>query len=82
MANVIANTNRIKVPGRASNSKVDKKLATVPRDGQWHELLEMGETTAEQTARSYNVPGGNFEFGYSVESKDGELVSILWVRSV
>lgn len=40
----------------------------------------MGFTTAEQTARGYNVPGGAWEFGYTHESADGEMVSVLWVR--
>jgi len=76
-------TDKIKVPSRASTSRVEKALRTIPHDNQWHELLEMGFTVAEQTARAYNVPGGTYEFGYTHRNNAaGELISVLWVRNV
>lgn len=74
--------DRIKYPARASNSRVEKALAKNPKDGQPHRILEMGFTSAEQTARGYNVPGGQFQFGYTHESKDGEMISVLWAKWV
>lgn len=71
-------TDKIKVPRRASNSRVEKALAKTPRDGEWHRLLEMGLTSAEQTARGFNVPNGQWLFGYTLESKGAEVVSVLW----
>lgn len=41
-------TDKIKVPTRTSTSRVEKALKNIPLDGQWHELLEMGFTVAEQ----------------------------------
>lgn len=73
-------TDRIKVPHRAQNSRVEKALNKVPRDGEWFRLLEMGFTSAEQTARGYNIPSGQWQYGYTHESKDGEMISVLWVR--
>lgn len=76
-------TDKIKVPNRSRDSRVEKALKRVPQDGDWHELLEMGFTVAEQTARGYNVPGGTLEFGYTHRNnKAGELISVLWVRNV
>lgn len=76
-------TDKIKVPSRTSTSRVEKALKNIPLDGQWHELLEMGFTVAEQTARGYNVPGGSLEFGYTHRNNAaGELISVLWVRNV
>lgn len=74
-------TDKIKVPLRQSKSRVERALFKVPRDGEWHRLLTMGFTSAEQTARGYNVPGGAWEFGYTHETVDGNLVSVLWARS-
>lgn len=73
-------TDKIKVPQRAQTSRVERALAKVARDGNWHRLLEMGFTSAEQTARGYNVPGGQWTFGYTHESKDGEMISVLWAK--
>lgn len=73
--------SNIKVPRRANNSRVDKALQKVAQDGQWHELIEMGFTSAEQTARAYNVPGGQWEFGYEHKSNNtGEIISVLSAR--
>lgn len=76
--------DKIKVPSRASNSRVEKALRKAARDGAWQVLIHnMGMTSAEQTARAYNVPGGQWEFGYTVDHHtdgSGELVSTLWVR--
>lgn len=73
--------DKIKWPGRAHGSKVEKALAKVARDGQPHRLLTMGLTVAEQTARGYNVPGGQWLFGYTLEhDANGQLVSVLWVK--
>lgn len=74
-------TDKIKVPLRQNNSRVERALHKVPEDGEWHRLLTMGFTSAEQTARGYNVPGGKWEFGYTQEPVDGNLVSVLWARS-
>lgn len=74
--------DKIKVPRRQHNSRVEKAIAKASRDGQWHKLLTMGFTSAEQTARGYNVPGSNWEFGYTHDTVDGNLVSVLWVRWV
>lgn len=76
----MSDTDKIKVPQRKHDSRVEKALVAANRDGTWQRLLTMGFTTAEQTARGYNVPGGNWEFGYTHENKDGELVSVLWGR--
>lgn len=73
-------TDKIKVPRKARDSRVAKALAKIPRDGEWHRLLDMGFTSAEQTARGFNVPGGQWEFGYTHESQDADMVSVLWVR--
>lgn len=72
---------RIKVPRRSNSSRVEKALLKTPQDGNWHRLLDMGMTTAEQTARAYNVPGGAWEFGYLLDTDNsGEIISALWVR--
>jgi len=72
---------QIKIPQRDGRSRVEKALRTVPQDGNWHRLLEMGFTVAEQTARGYNVPGGQWSFGYTHENNaTGELISVLWVK--
>lgn len=77
---------RIKVPSRSSSSKVEKAINRAPRDGDWHVLLrDMGLSSAEQTARSYNVVGGLWLLGYTLDSHSdgsGELVSTLWIKSV
>lgn len=76
--------DKIKVPSRSPSSKVEKAIRKAPQDGAWHTLiLNMGMTSAEQTARAYNVPGGKWEFGYTLDSHtdgSGELVSTLWAR--
>lgn len=76
--------SRIKVPSRSSSSKVERALKKTARDGAWKILIkDMGMTSAEQTARAYNVPGGQFEFGYTHDQHSdggGELVSTLWSR--
>lgn len=78
--------DKIKVPIRSTSSKVEKAIRKSSQDGAWHVLVQdMGMTTAEQTARQYNVPGGQYEFGYTVGNHSdgsGELVSTLWVRWV
>lgn len=75
---------KIKIPARSSASKVERALKKAARDGAWHIIiLDMGMTSAEQTARAYNVPGGSWEFGYTHDHHSdgsGELVSTLWVR--
>ena len=74
-------TDRIKVPRRQDrSSRVEKALAKTPRDGEWHRLLEMGFTSAEQTARGYNHQDAPWTYGYTHESKDGEMISVLWVK--
>lgn len=72
--------DKIKYPSRATNSRVEKALAKVPKDGEPHRILTMGFTSAEQTARGYNVPGGQFLFGYTHETVNNELVSVLWAK--
>lgn len=73
--------DKIKWPGRARGSKVEKALVGVPKDGEPHRILTMGLTVAEQTARGYNVEGGRWIFGYTLENNDkGELVSVLWAK--
>lgn len=76
----MSDTDKIKVPQRKADSRVEKALAVAVKDHEWHRLLNMGFTSAEQTARGYNVPGGTWEFGYTHENKDGELISVLWAR--
>jgi hypothetical protein len=73
---------QIKIPGRSGTSRVERALKKVPRDNDWHRVLEMAFTVAEQTARAYNVTGGEWEWGYTHETRDGELGSVLWARSV
>lgn len=73
-------SDEIKVPHRSPQSRVERALAKTPRDGSWHKLLTMGLTTAEQTARSYNVEGASWELGYSVGTENGSVVSVLWAR--
>lgn len=79
---VMKDVDKIKVPKRQSGSRVEKALSQKAlRDGEWHRLLEMGFTSAEQTARGYNIPDGQWEFGYTHETKpDGEMISVLWAR--
>jgi hypothetical protein len=72
----------IKVPRRSNQSRVERALTKTPQDGDWHKLLDMGLTTAEQTARSYNVPGGAWELGYRHSANNGEIRSELWARWV
>ena len=76
--------DRIKVPERSKHSHVEKALAKASRDGKWHKLLtDMGMTSAEQTARGYNVTGAKWVFGYTLDSNSdgsGDIVSTLWVR--
>lgn len=78
----MANQQQIKVPQRSGDSRVEKALHGIPHDGQWHRLLEMGFTSAEQTARGYNAPGSPWVFGYTHETVDGTLISVLWVKYV
>ena len=76
--------DRIKIPKRR-NTRLDREFLKITKDGQWQPLIpEMGVTSAEQTARAYNVPGGPWQFGYTVDmsTQTGELVSCLWVRWV
>lgn len=76
--------SRIKIPARSSSSKVERALKKASRDGAWAILIrDMGMTSAEQTARAYNVPGGQWEHGYTHDQHSdgsGELVSTLWAR--
>lgn len=76
--------DKIKVPARSSSSKVERSIRKAPQDGQWHTLIQnMGMTSAEQTARAYNVPGGQWIFGYTLDHHtdgSGELVSTLWTK--
>lgn len=78
--------SKIKVPTRSNASKVERAIRKAARDGAWHVLIDnMGMTSAEQTARAYNVPGGQWEFGHTVDHHtdgSGELVSVLWIRWV
>ena len=74
--------DNIKVPRRSGTSRVEKALKSASKDGKWFRILDMGFTVAEQTARGYNVPGGSWEFGYTHETRHGELGSVLWVRWV
>lgn len=78
----MSDTDKIKVPHRKADSRVEKAIGLAKRDGTWQRLLEMGFTSAEQTARGYNVPGGSWDFGYTHENKDGELISVLWGKYV
>lgn len=78
---VMREVDKIKVPGRAAkSSRIEKALAKTPMDGEWHRLLDMGFTSAEQTARGYNIPGGQWVFGYTHESKEGDMISVLWAK--
>lgn len=70
----------IKVPRHSDHSKVEKALAIASTDGQWHKILTMGMSTAEQTARAYNVPGGQWELGYTHGADGQKPISHLWVR--
>ncbi len=70
----------IKYPQRKDRSKVERALDGIPQDGQPHRLFEMGFTSAEQTARGLNAPGSTWDFGYTHETKDGVLISVLWAR--
>jgi hypothetical protein len=74
---------KIKVPTRSSWSSVEKALSKTPRDGDWHFLVEMGPTSAEQSARAYNNPGASWQLGYQVGVNDaGEIRSYLFARWV
>lgn len=66
----------IKVPRHSPHSKVEQALKSVPHDGNWHKILDMGASTAEQTARAYNVEGASWILGYTNE--DGG--SALWAK--
>lgn len=74
-------TQRIKIPTRSTWSRVEKALTKTPHDNQWHKILEMGLSSAEQTARSYNVEGGNWTLGYTHGTNtQGEVCSYLWAK--
>jgi hypothetical protein len=75
-------TTDIKVPRRKGTTWINEALAATQRDGQWHLIKTMGVSSAEQTARAYNSPGGGpgWEFGYKVVANNGTLTSELWVR--
>lgn len=75
---VYMSQNDIKIPRHSHHSKVEKALATTPWDGEWHQLLEMGPSSAEQTARAYNVDGASWILGYT-NTEDG---SILWAKRI
>lgn len=72
----------IKVPRHSPHSKVEKALKITPMDGNWHKILTMGQTSAEQTARAYNVPGANWQLGYDHGYEDGDIVSYLYAKWV
>lgn len=74
--------NDVKVPRHSKHSKVERALANVLPDGKWHKILTMGLTSAEQTARAYNVPGAKWEMGYTHGSEGDDVVSYLWARWV
>lgn len=75
--------DQIKVPQKDTRrgARVHAALLTTAKDGEWHKLLEMGFSTAEQTARAWNGPYNPWELGYTVGAKaDGTMVSYLWGR--
>jgi hypothetical protein len=72
----------IKWPRHSPHSKVEKALKTVPRDGDVHLVTIMGPSSAEQTARAYNVDGGNWLLGYTSGVEGQEIVSYLWAKWV
>lgn len=75
--------DQIKVPQKDTRrgARVHAALLTTSRDGDWHKILEMGFSTAEQTARAWNGPNEPWELGYTVGTgQDGSLVSYLWAR--
>lgn len=73
----------IKWPRHSSHSKVEKALKNTPRDGAVHQIAEMGPSSAEQTARAYNVPGASWLLGYTAGvNGSGEIVSYLWAKWV
>lgn len=75
-------TNEIKYPRHSPHSKVERALAKTAKDGQPHKLLEMAQSTAEQTARAYNVDGASWELGYRLEVGVDGPVSVLYARWV
>lgn len=75
-------TSDIKVPRHSAHSRVEKALAKTAKDGQWYKLLDMGSSTAEQTARAYNVEGASWELGYKLENGPSGPVSALYARWV
>lgn len=70
----------IKIPRHSHHSKVEKALASTPWDGEWHKLLDMGPSSAEQTARAYNVDGASWILGYT-NDEAGEG-SVLWAKRI
>lgn len=73
----------IKWPKHSPHSRVERALVKTPQDGAVHLIATMGPSSAEQTARSYNVPGGRWVLGYSTGvSGDGDIESYLWAKWV
>lgn len=73
----------IKWPKHSPHSKVEKALRSIPRDGDIHFVAEMGPSSAEQTARAYNVEGGSWLLGYTAGvNGGGDIVSYLWAKWV
>jgi hypothetical protein len=74
--------DQIKVPRHSPHSRVERGLKKTPQDGAWHQIAQMGLSSAEQTARAYNVPGGRWELGYTLGVDGGVEVSYLWAKWV
>lgn len=73
----------IKWPKHSPHSKVEKALKATPRDGGVYQIAEMGPSSAEQTARAYNIDGGGWLLGYTAGvNGSGEIVSYLWAKWV
>lgn len=74
-------SSTIKVPRRSPKSRVETALAKAPKDGQFHVIVpSMGMTSAEQTARAYNVPGCRWELGYDYAKNTDGIFSVLYAR--
>lgn len=72
----------IKWPRHSPHSKVEKALKNTPRDGNVHYVTVMGPSSAEQTARAYNVDGSRWLLGYTAGVENGDIVSYLWAKWV
>lgn len=85
MSNVTASSTqsdiRVPYPSGRTDSTVVGALIT-DTTGAWQLLEVHAPSTGEQRARILNGQSSAFEFGFSLEMKDGQMSSILYGRVI